>query len=204
MRIYQSGEGNLLGDVNTVLKDYDGQDEETFFTYLENGVLQLPVYMDSRVMNNDDDFRSRCLQTAYGYFGTALDTSKVIYPDSGDDVWNIISNDWSKNYRPFRVPFECFEKTTASEADRRVRNYLALEYETELTELTAGTEKIELHVDAPDGDSYFVLRVHGEEVTAVSGRSYEKIEDGWYLLTVTDDTAEVTLEQTDHADYYIE
>lgn len=198
------GEGNLLEDVNTVLKDYDGQDDETFFTYLENGVLQLPVYMDSRVMNNDDDFRSRCLQTAYGYFGTALDTSKVIYPDSGDDVWNIISNDWSKNYRPFRVPFECFEKTTASEADRRVRNYLALEYETELTELTAGTEKIELHVDAPDGDSYFVLRVHGDEVTAVSGGSYEKIEDGWYLLTVTDDTAEVTLEQTDHADYYIE
>ena len=193
------GEGNLLEDVNTVLENYREDDGETFFEYLDNGVLKLPIYMDSRVMENEDDFRSRCLQTAYGYYGTGIDTSRVIYPDSEDDSWNIMSNDWSKNYRPYRTPFVCFEKTTASEADRRVRNYLALDYETSVE-----GEQMRITADAPDGDCYFILRLHGQEIEEMTGGSYEKIENGWYLLTLTEDTAELTLTQTEHAHYYIE
>lgn len=193
------GEGNLLEDVNTVLENYREDDGETFFEYLDNGVLKLPIYMDSRVMENEDDFRSRCLQTAYGYYGTGIDTSRVIYPDSEDDSWNIMSNDWSKNYRPYRTPFVCFEKTTASEADRRVRNYLALDYETSVE-----GEQMRITADAPDGDCYFILRLHGQEIEEMTGGSYEKIENGWYLLTLTEDTVELTLTQTEHAHYYIE
>lgn len=193
------GEGNLLEDVNTVLENYREDDGETFFEYLDNGVLKLPIYMDSRVMENEDDFRSRCLQTAYGYYGTGIDTSRVIYPDSEDDSWNIMSNDWSKNYRPYRTPFVCFEKTTASEADRRVRNYLALDYETSVE-----GEQMRITADAPDGDCYFILRLHGQEIEEMTGGSYDKIENGWYLLTLTEDTAELTLTQTEHAHYYIE
>lgn len=36
------GEGNLLEDVNTVLENYREDDGETFFEYLDNGVLKLP------------------------------------------------------------------------------------------------------------------------------------------------------------------
>lgn len=162
-------------------------------------MLKLPIYMDSRVMENEDDFRSRCLQTAYGYYGTGIDTSRVIYPDSEDDSWNIMSNDWSKNYRPYRTPFVCFEKTTASEADRRVRNYLALDYETSVE-----GEQMRITADALDGDCYFILRLHGQEIEEMTGGSYEKIENGWYLLTLTEDTVELTLTQTEHAHYYIE
>lgn len=193
------GEGHLLSDVDTVLTDYDGDSVDSFFTYLDNGVLQLPVYMDSRVMEDEDDFRSRCLQTAYGYYGTAVDTSKVIYPESDDDSWNIISNDWSKNYRPYRTPFEVFEKTTATEADRRVRNYLALEYEAQI-----GEDRIEITADSPDGASYYVVRIHGKEIGEVTGGTCEEIEKGWYLVTVEDESVQITLEQTNHADYYIE
>lgn len=193
------GKGHLLSDVDTVLTDYDGDSADSFFSYLDNGVLQLPVYMDSRVMEDEDDFRSRCLQTAYGYYGTAVDTSKVIYPESDDDSWNIISNDWSKNYRPYRTPFEAFEKTTATEADRRVRNYLALEYEAQI-----GEDRIEITADSPDGASYYVVRIHGKEIGEVTGGTCEEIEKGWYLVTVEDESVQITLEQTNHADYYIE
>lgn len=193
------GKGHLLSDVDTVLTDYDGDSADSFFSYLDNGVLQLPVYMDSRVMEDEDDFRSRCLQTAYGYYGTAVDTSKVIYSESDDDSWNIISNDWSKNYRPYRTPFEAFEKTTATEADRRVRNYLALEYEAQI-----GEDRIEITADSPDGASYYVVRIHGKEIGEVTGGTCEEIEKGWYLVTVEDESVQITLEQTNHADYYIE
>ena len=192
------GEGRLLSDVDTVLTDYDENSQDMFFSYLDNEVIQLPIYMDSQVMENEDDFRSRCLQTAYGYYGTAIDTAKVIYPESVEDSWNIMSNVWSRNYRPYRVPFECFEKTTATEADRRVRNYLALDYETERIEDT-----IRLNTDSPDGDCYFIIRLHGEEISEITGGTYEEIENGWYMLTVTETSAEITLEQTNHADYYI-
>ena len=193
------GKGHLLSDVDTVLTDYDGDSADSFFSYLDNGVLQLPVYMDSRVMEDEDDFWSRCLQTAYGYYGTAVDTSKVIYSESDDDSWNIISNDWSKNYRPYRTPFEAFEKTTATEADRRVRNYLALEYEAQI-----GEDRIEITADSPDGASYYVVRIHGKEIGEVTGGTCEEIEKGWYLVTVEDESVQITLEQTNHADYYIE
>ena len=109
-----------------------------------------------------------------------------------------MSNEWSRNYRPYRVPFECFEKTTATEADRRVRNYLALDYEMERNDDT-----IRINTDSPDGDSYFVLRLHGEEISEITGGTYEEIENGWYMITVAEKSAEITLEQTNHADYYI-
>ena len=113
--------------------------------------------------------------------------------------WNIISNDWSKNYRPYRTPFEAFEKTTATEADRRVRNYLALEYEAQI-----GEDRIEITADSPDGASYYVVRIHGKEIGEVTGGTCEEIEKGWYLVTVEDESVQITLEQTNHADYYIE
>ncbi len=193
------GEGRLLEDVNTVLTDYDGDSREPFFSCLDNGVLKLPVYMDSRVMEGEDDFRSRCLQTAYGYYGTAIDTSKVVYPESDEDHWNIISNEWSKNYRPYRTPFEVFEKTTATEADRRVRNYLALDYETRI-----GEDTVEITADSPDGESYYVMHVNGRTVGDITGGTCEEIEPGWYLVTVEDETARISLEEPVHAEYYIE
>ena len=49
------GEGKLLSNVHTVLTDYNEQDEEDFFTYLNGEVLELPVYMDSQYMENEDD-----------------------------------------------------------------------------------------------------------------------------------------------------
>ena len=78
------GEGNLLENVNTVLEDYDEQRADPFFSYLNDQILKLPLYMDSRTMEDSDDFRSRCLQTAYGYYGTVLDASKALYPESAE------------------------------------------------------------------------------------------------------------------------
>lgn len=192
------GEGGILEDVHTVLTDYDGDGTSAFFSYLDNGALQMPLYMDGSVMQDEDDFRSRCLQTAYGYYGTAVDMARVVYPQSEDDMWNEVSNEWGRNYRPFRVPFECFEKLSATEADRRVRNYLALDYEAE----TAGNT-IRLSVDAIDGESYFVVRLHGNDIARITGGSFEEIEDGWYLITAEKPEVELVLEQTDQAYYYI-
>lgn len=211
IRVFQAGEleeeeyssllgvGGLLEDVKTVLVDYDENSKDSFFSYLNEEILQLPIYMDSTVMNDEDDFRSRCMQTAFGYYGTSVDTADVIYPQSEEDSWNIISNEWSKNYRPYRIVFEKFDKLTATEADRRIRNYLSLGYDMQKED-----DKVKITVDSLDEDSYFILRLHGEDISEMSGGTYEEIEDGWYLLRIVDDSAEISLQQTYSVGYYIE
>ena len=194
------GKGKLLEDVNTVLTDYKEEDASgAFFSYLDGDVLQLPVYMDSRYMEDPDDFRSRCLQTAYGYYGSALDAAVVIYPEGEADRWNLISQEWAENYRPYRVPFECFDKMTASEADRRVRNYLAADWQFSVSE-----DQIIIQADAPGGETYYVLRLHGSEVAEITGGTAEEIEEGWYLITVTEETARIRIEEQNLPGYYIQ
>ncbi len=194
------GKGKLLEDVNTVLTDYKEEDASgAFFSYLDGDVLQLPVYMDSRYMEDPDDFRSRCLQTAYGYYGSALDAAVVIYPEGEADRWNLISQEWAENYRPYRVPFECFDKMTASEADRRVRNYLAADWQFSVSE-----DQITIQADAPGGETYYVLRLHGSEVAEITGGTAEEIEEGWYLITVTEETARIRIEEQNLPGYYIQ
>ena len=80
-----------------------------------------------------------------------------------------------------------------------MRNYLALDYEMETSD-----DIVKLQVDSPDGDSYFVMRLHGQEITEISGGDYEEIENGWYLVTAAQPEVEIQLEQTNHASYYIE
>ena len=42
-------------------------------------------------------------------------------------------------------------------------------------------------------ESWFLLRVHGEEIASITGAAYRKIEEGTYLLHVTEGAAEIGL-----------
>lgn len=65
-------------------------------------------------------------------------------------------------------------------------------------------DTVQLKVNSMDGDSYFVLRLHGEEILEITGGTYEEIETGWYMITAEKDSVQIKLEQINHADYYIE
>lgn len=192
------GEGNLLEGITTVLTDYREDPGEPFFRYLKGNALSLPIYMEGTTMEAEDDLRARCLQTAYGYYGTGVDIMRVVYPQKEDDLWNVMSNRWAQNYRPYRVPFEAFEKVTALEADNRVRNYLALDFELTVTE----NRGVLILNGATEG--YFMARVHGESLEVLSGGTAQEIEEGWYLIQTEGETLEFRLEQKDKAEYYIQ
>lgn len=192
------GEGNLLEEITTVLTDYREEASSPFFRYLKGNALSLPIYMEGTTMEASDDLRARCLQTAYGYYGTSVDIMRVVYPQEEDDLWNVMSNRWAENYRPYRVPFEAFEKVTALEADNRVRNYLALDFELTVT----GDEGV-LTLDGGT-EGYFIARVHGESLEVLSGGTAQEIEEGWYLIQAEGQSLKFRLEQKDKAKYYIQ
>lgn len=189
--------GEVLEDIRTVLAPYEEQGSDSFFDYVgSDSVLRLSIYMDSTVHEDEDDFRLCCLQTAYGYYSTMTDLSKVVYPEEPNDLFNIMSEDWAKYYRPYRIRFSYFDKLTATAADARVRSYLAIDYDyfREGDEITI----------APVTDSeecYFILRLHGEEITGITGGSYTELETDWYLINITDESAVVTVEQTNKTEY---
>lgn len=193
---YLLEDGRLLENINVVLKDYSENTDLGLFRY-SGGAMEIMMYMESDVHEDADDLRFKCLQTAYGFYASAIDASRIIYPKSDSDYWNNMSEKWSSTFRPYRIIFDYFDKMTAAEADCRIRNYLALDYKYERNEDT-----INLKADSYDYPCYFILCLHGEQITDIQGGTAEKLEEDRYMLTVTEPEAVIYTEQSEKALYY--
>lgn len=190
-------DGELLEDINTVLVSYEDKSDNNIFEYGQNDIIRMMMYMDNAVHDDEDDLRLRCMQTAYGYYATEIDMSKVIYPESEEDYWNKLSENWSKFYRPYRIIFDYFDKMTVAEADTRIRNYMSLEYGYERNGNT-----VSLKVNSYSLPCYFILCLNGEDISDIEGATAQMIENDRYILTVSKPTVNIKLEQSEEANYY--
>lgn len=143
------------------------------------------------------DFRLRAMETGLGYSSVYLDLERVLYPESEEDQWEKLVEKFSSNYNTYWKPFSAFEKTVLTESDRRVRQFLALDYEDGRSGNT-----IELNVENLKGEAYFILRTHGECIDEITGASWKKIERDAWLLTVTAPQVTITLEEETQIYYY--
>lgn len=135
-----------------------------------------------------DDLRNRSLQTALGYTNVLMDLQRVLWPETEEEQWEHYSQAASGNIGTWWRPYHYFDKTTASETDSRIRSFLALDY-TAVRE----NEVISLRVENRQGAVSFLLRTHDKGVRSVSGGSFFKIEKDAYLITVTEDEAQISL-----------
>ena len=135
-----------------------------------------------------DDLRNRSLQTALGYTNILLDVRRVLWPEEEKDQWEHYSQEASGNIGTWWKTYGCFDKTTASEADGRVRDFLTLNY-------TAARENnvITLRVENLRDTASFLLRTHDRQVASVSGGGFSRIEKDAYLITVTSDQVQINL-----------
>ena len=85
-------------------------------------------------------------------------------------------------------PFAAFDKTTISESDGRVRNFLNGNVES-----TRTGDGISIQAKDFTGDAYLLLRTHGEEPEQMTGGTWKKVEEDAYLLQITSDKVSVTL-----------
>ncbi len=208
MRIFYAGDmqekeyepflkdGEALEDIHTILRDYSDRTEEPMFSFAEGNALELMLYMDHSAYSSEDDFRLRCFQTAYGYYAGKVDMARAIYPETEQDLWNELSENWAKYYRPYRERFRYFDKLTATAADTRVRNYLALQYD-----VTEREDTLVLDVESEESQNYFILKTHGERIKKISGADCQELEKDWYLLKTESPQITIQLEQTDRSVY---
>ena len=145
-----------------------------------------------------EDIRMKSLQTALGYSNILLDMNQITWPEKEEDRWEIVSEKFSSHINTYWKAFEMFDQTSASECDTRIRNFLAMDYDD-------SREGDEIHVSIKDrnGDLWFILRTHGEEVVAVQGGDFKKIETDAYLIHASQEKLTITCEPEDSLYYYL-
>lgn len=143
-----------------------------------------------------DDFKVKCMETALGYSNIILDLYSVTYPEGDEDSWEKMSKKIAANLGTYWRAYEAFDATTLTESDVRIRRFLALDYKQQRTD-----NVITLSIEHREDAAWFLLRLHGEEVTEVAGGSFEEIEDGVYLILAEEDEISVKVQNGEEWQY---
>ena len=197
---------SLLKDVRTVVTDYDATDR--LFTYLSSNVTELRTTNDGLGYSYMNDFKNRCIETALGYSSVTLDMTDVLAPDDNSPEWSDVYENFAINLDGYLGSYSAFDKNTVSETDSRVRRFMAVRCSSvrdgnEIRVTLAGVQdetQSRLQNEAQDV-TYYVLRTHGEEIEAVDGGSFKKIEDGAYLISAQQREFTVKLKDADALRY---
>ncbi len=182
--------------IQTVASIYTA--ERPVISYLDDKTTLQSITSTGISHTYREDIRMRSLQTALGYSNIVLDMNQITWPEEEEDRWEIVSEKFSSQINTYWKAFEMLDQTSASECDRRIRNFLAMDYED-------SREGDEIHVSIKDrnGDLWFILRTHGEEVVSVQGGDFKKIETDAYLIQASQDELTIQCEPEDSLYYYL-
>lgn len=189
------GGGTDAPEMRTITTDFN--EELDILSYAADDVTLQTATIDGFSHTYHEDFRVKSIETALGYSNILADMKRVSWPESEEERWEKLSKDFSRYTTTYWQPFSVFEKVTLSESDRRVRNFLSLDYGMSREEDT-----ISLDVENSKGVSYFILRTHDEEIAKIKGGSFEKIEEDAYLISAKKSHVEITLKQTFNESYF--
>ena len=127
-----------------------------------------------------------------------MDMYPIAWPESPNDVWENMYDDYSRNINTFWRKFHVFDNTTASESDVRVRKFLSLDYTDSMED-----NVISLKVEEMSGDVWFMLLTNGQEIEKAEGATYKKVEDDAYLLKLSSDKVQIYLQDSNSLYYYM-
>ncbi len=184
-----------LENLKTLVQKYDAQTD--LVSYLEEDILVQNTTSDGCNYTFTQDLRMRSLQTALGYSNILLDMYCVAWPEDGEDSWEKVYDGFSRNINTFWRPFGQFDKTTISESNERARNMLALDF----ADRREG-DIIYVQVENLKEEAWFILRIHGEEIEEISGAQAYELEEGAYLLQITEPIIRIQLKDAEGPYYY--
>ncbi len=185
-----------LQDINTVIQRYDVN--TPIISYLDKDVTLQSTTSDGVYYTFSQDLRMKSLQTALAYSNTLLDMYPIAWPETPDDVWEKMYDDYSRNIDTFWKKFHIFDNTSASESDGRVRKFLSLDYSDAMKD-----NVIYLKVDNLVDEAWFMLRTNAQEIVNVEGARAEKIEEDAYLLQVQNKDVKIYLQDSNRLFYYV-
>lgn len=174
-----------LSNVRTVVAPYNGDSEVV--GYQTGQITRQMAVTDGLNHTYMGDFRVRCLETALAYTSVLADMIRPVYPESGDDTWNILSHRLAADVINGWKAFQAFDATTVSQCDGRIRDFLALDYDHSYQDDTLSIRH------NGSGTAWFLLRLSNQEVAGVDGGGFREVEEGAYLIEAREDSVTVHL-----------
>ena len=181
-----NGNIDYFGDIRTVVGEY--AENERILYWLTDKITYQNVTTDAYKHSYKDNLRLKSLETGLGYSNVQADIYRILNPENEKDQWENLADKMAANIDTYWKPFSAFDKTTVSQSDLRVRNFL----NGKVTSSKNGNT-VTVKTENYEGEAYLLFRTHGEELYEMTGGSFKKIEDNAYLLTLTEDTAKISL-----------
>lgn len=186
--------------VSDILKTSEGENISTLLTpYQEdrnildlyNGMSVQTILSDAAKHTYTEDLRLLGDESALGYSTVSIDITTALWPQTNEDQWQNLSDDAFSSIATDWRYFDAFDRTTLSESDRKVRQFLNLDFEA------GESDDNTLYLKTSIPGTCYLIRLHGKEVASMSGGTFEKVEDGVFLLKLTESEAVITLGEED-------
>lgn len=183
-----NGQMEYFQDIRTVVGEYEK--DQQILSWMTDKITLQNATTDAYRHSYKDSLWLKSLETSLGYSNIQVDIYRVLWPESKADQWEKVAEKMAANIDTYWKPFAAFDKTTISQSDSRVRNFLngSIESTREGDQLTIQTKDF-------TGDAYLLLRTHGEKPESMTGGSWTQVEEDTYLLQLTAADAFVTLKQ---------
>jgi hypothetical protein len=154
----------------------------------ENNYVYIPMMTEGYEMDDELQVWFDEAAASLGLITHGIDMEEIIYPDTKDD-WSMVFKDFSAYFYTACQKYDYLDGVDGEEMDQRVRQYLMME-----PEVTYEKKKITLKVENLFTKGYFILQTE-KTIKKMSSGKYKKLEDGSYLLTITDPETEITLKE---------
>lgn len=180
------GQMDFFDGIRTVVGEYD--ETEPVLYWLTDKLTCQNATADAYRHSYRDSLRLKSIETSLGYSNIQTDVFRALNPADESDQWQNLAEKMAANIDTLWKPFAVFDKTTVSESDARVRNFLNGSVQS-----YRDGDKITVQTENFSGGAYLLLRTHGEQISDMTGGSFKSVEKDAYLLTLTDATAVITL-----------
>lgn len=181
-----NGKIDYFSDIRTVVGEY--AENERIIYWLTDKITYQNVTTDAYKHSYRDNLRLKSVETGLGYSNVQADIYRILNPENEKDQWENLADKMAANIDTYWKPFSVFDKTTVSQSDERVRNFLNGKVTS-----NRNNDTVTIKAENYNGSAYLLLRTHGEEIYEMTGGSYKKVEEDAYLLALTDDSARIKL-----------
>ena len=184
--INSEGKTDYFTDIRTVVGEY-AENERTIY-WLTDKITCQNATTDAYKHSYRDSLRLKSIETSLGFSGVQADIFRILNPKTEKDQWQNLADKMAANIDTYWKPFAAFDKTTVSQSDERVRNFLNGKVTS-----NRNNDTVTIKAENYNGSAYLLLRTHGEEIYEMTGGGYKKVEEDAYLLTLIDDSARIKL-----------
>ncbi len=185
---------NTTGEnISLVVSDYDKNQN---LIWAQDNVIGVSETTSSQYYSFTKDFTLKSVETALGYSMASVDASSLVYPKTTESHLQNFTEDYSGTINSLYENFEDFEATSLTETGNRIRNYLNLDYDANVS---MEKDRVTITTNTYGEEQFFILKIPDMEIRSISQGEYEELEDGVYLVTTTSSETVIKIKEKDQS-----